>query len=68
MKWRTTNSNTIESDAGYKILQCCCEGVPTGRYVAFIERYKVLGGYNTREEAQTACEHHLYQTQQEIVA
>jgi hypothetical protein len=66
VKWRTVSENTIESDAGYKVLRCTREGIPTGRFIAFIERYKVLGGYDSREEAQQACDLHLYQTQQAV--
>jgi len=68
VKWKTIGENTIESDSGYKILRCTAEGVPTGRFIAFIERYKVLGGYDSREEAQTACTQHLYETQQALTA
>lgn len=66
VKWREVTEHTISSDAGYSILRCTANGVPTGRFIAFIERYKVLGGYDSREEAQQACQQHLYQTQQAV--
>lgn len=66
MKWRSIGINTIESDAGYSILRCTANGVPTGRFLAFAGRTIVVGGYDSREEAQQACDRHLYQTQQAV--
>lgn len=68
MKWRVTTVNTIESDAGYSILRCTADGVPTGRFITFAGRYAPIGGYDSREEAQAACEIHLYQTRQALSA
>jgi hypothetical protein len=68
MKWRTIGINTIESDAGYSILRCTADGVPTGRFIAFAGRYAPIGGYDSREEAQTQCELHFYQTRQALSA
>lgn len=68
MKWREVTENTIESDAGYSILRCTADRVPTGRFLAFAGRTIVLGGYNSREEAQAACETHFYQTRQSLSA
>lgn len=68
MKWRNLGINTIESDAGYSILRCTANGEPTGRFIAFAGRYAPIGGYNSREEAQAACEIHLYQTRQALSA
>lgn len=66
MKWRAIAVNTIESDRGYTVLQCTANGEPTGRYIAFAGRTIVIGGYNSREEAQQCCETHLYQTSQAV--
>lgn len=68
MKWRAISEHTISSDAGYSILRCTANGVPTGRFIGFIARYQVLGGYDSREEAQAACEAHYYQTRQALSA
>lgn len=68
MKWRAVNENVIESDAGYTILRCTANGVPTGRYISFAGRYNPIGGENSREEAQKLCEVHYYQTQQALTA
>ena len=68
MKWKTIGENTIESDSGYKILRCTANGVPTGRFIAFIERYRVLGGYDNSDEAKQACQQHLYETTREMTA
>ncbi len=67
MKWRTINENVIESDAGYRVLQCTANDVPTGRYLAFAGRFNVVGGYDSSAEARNACEAHLYQTKQELL-
>lgn len=68
MKWRTVNSNVIESDAGYRVLQCTANGVPTGRYLVFAGPYNPIGCENSREEAQELCEVHHYTTKQELTA
>ncbi len=74
MKWRGINEHVIESDAGYRVLECTAEGIPTGRYVAFIGKTtptwmsQVLGGYSSGEEARQACIAHLSKTQQEMTA
>lgn len=68
MKWRALNENTIESDAGYFVLRCTANDIPTGRFIAFAGRYAPIGGYDSREEAQSACDAHLYQTKQELSA
>jgi hypothetical protein len=68
MKWRSIGINTIESDAGYSILRCTADGVPTGRFIAFAGRYAPIGGYDSREEAQQQCELHFYQTRQALSA
>jgi hypothetical protein len=70
VKWRAhkDSEHTIESDAGYSILQCTADGVPTGRFIAFAGRYIPIGGYDSREEAQQQCELHHYQTRQALSA
>jgi hypothetical protein len=53
--------HTLRSDSGYAILRCTADGIPTGRFVAFkvhLDRREVLGGYDSSEEAKSACEHH----------
>lgn len=73
MKWRAINEHTIESDAGYRVLECTANDVPTGRHIAFIGPQdhnwvaQVLGGYSSGEEARQACTAHL-QTRQEVTA
>lgn len=67
MRWRQIGPHTIESDAGYCILQATANGVPTGRFVAFIGRTTkttmpiVLGGYDSSADAKSACETHFAQ-------
>lgn len=70
MKWRLMKDqeNTIESDSGYFVLRCTANGAPTGRFIAFAGRYAVVGGADSREEAQQICEAHLYQTKQALTA
>lgn len=71
MKWRGVNEHVIESDAGYRVLECTAEGIPTGRYIAFIGKTtptwisQVLGAANSGEEARALCEAHLATTKQE---
>ncbi len=70
MKWRPLKDqeHTIESDAGYFVLRCTANGIPTGRFIAFAGRYAVLGGADSREAAQELCESHLWTTKQEMTA
>jgi hypothetical protein len=74
VKWRGVNEHTIESDAGYRVLECTANGVPTGRYIAFIGTTatptwisQVLGGADSGEEARQLCETH-HQTRQALSA
>lgn len=56
--------HTISSDAGYLILRCTRNGIPDGRFLAFIGHTgagpmpRVLGSYGSAEEAKSACECH----------
>lgn len=70
MKWRSINEHVIESDAGYRVLECTANDVPTGRYVAFIGATnanwisQVIGGANSGQEARQLCE--IHNTQREV--
>ena len=68
MRWRpyklkdgSNAANTICSERGYAILRSTRDGKPDGRFLAF--RYvaygiKVIGGYDSADDAKAACEHH----------
>jgi hypothetical protein len=70
MKWKpyqlrdgTYAQSTIASDAGYCVCRSNLAGSAAYRYVAFHGRtgeshFKVLGGYDSAEEAKAACEAH----------
>jgi hypothetical protein len=72
VKWRGINEHTIESDAGYRVLECTANGIPTGRYIAFIGATtltwiaQVLGAADSGEEARQLCETH--KAQKEVTA
>ena len=55
--------STIASDAGYCICRSNLAGTEAYRYIAFHGRtgerhFKVLGGYDSAEEAKASCEAH----------
>jgi S-ribosylhomocysteine lyase LuxS involved in autoinducer biosynthesis len=67
VKWRAISEHTIESDAGYRVLECTANGVPTGRYLAFIGATtarriaQVFDAADSGEEARQLCEAHKAQ-------
>lgn len=69
MKWRTVDENIAESNFGYRVLRCTADGKPTGRFIAFkgkttdLRSPLVLGGYDSWEDARTACDAHFAQVE-----
>jgi hypothetical protein len=71
MRWRAIGPNTIESDAGYRVLRCTENGKETGRFVCFrgktttTESPVVLGGWDNADDARKCCEAHYAKTSAE---
>lgn len=64
---------TIASDSGYCICRSFVECTQAYRFIAFHGRtgephFKVIGGYDTAEEAKTACDAHEAQSREVAVA
>lgn len=63
LKDGTNAPHTLVSSAGYSLLRCTCNGVPTGRYLLFkgvntTRDFIVIGGYDSSDAAKAAAEAH----------
>ena len=63
--------STIASNAGYCVLRAAAPSGNAHRYILFLGKsgvanFKVLGGYDSAEEAKQAAEAHHAKSQEEI--